>query len=54
MATTFKLRAWNELYEQTNKRFFSGDADGKGFRVVEIAPDLRIACRCGLTWEKRS
>ena len=44
--TTYKLRSWNELYSVQTKRYFHAP-DGNGLRTVEIAPDLRIACRCG-------
>ena len=42
-----KLRSWNELYGVQTKRYFHAP-DGDGLRTVEITPDLRIACRCGL------
>ncbi len=45
--TTYKLRSWNELYGVQTKRYFHAP-DGDGLRTVEITPDLRIACRCGL------
>lgn len=43
--TTYKLRSWNELYAVQTKRFFHA-GDGAGTRTVEVARDLRIACRC--------
>ena len=43
---TYKLRSWNELYSVVDKRYFHAP-DGDGLRTVEIAKDLRVACRCG-------
>lgn len=44
--TTYKLRSWNELYSVQTKRYYH-IPEGAGIRSVEIAADLRVACRCG-------
>lgn len=49
LGTTYRLRSWNELWAIQTKRFYhAGDGDGTKLRTVEITPDLRIACRCGI------